>query len=319
MDCLRKSNMTRHENMDKSDQKIEFLTHFEKVFNPSHPEESGFDLKIIGFGEISAIFVLDEKDDVVYKRMPLFNEAAEAKRYAELYNLYCKHLSKAGLNIPTSHTSIVYGDRGNISLYISQVRFKSANFAHKLLYSLTEADKMVLLDAVFSEIESVFFFNRKNNNETMLSIDGQLSNWVMENNKLWFIDTSTPLFKINKTEQLDPEPLLKSAPSFLRWILRLFFLDDVMNRYYDQRLVFIDLIANLQKEQLPELIPEAIKIANKHLNDQKEITSKEIDDYYREDKIIWTLFLAFRKFDRWMTTKIFRNRYEFILPGKIKR
>lgn len=305
--------------MDKSDHNIEFLTHFENVFDPSHPEESNSDVKIIGFGEISAIFILDEKDDVVYKRMPLFNEAAEAERYAELYHLYCKHLSIAGLSIPASQTNIVRGDRGVISLYISQARFKGADFAHKHLHSIPEPDKMALLDAVFSEIEKVFLFNQKNENETMLSIDGQLSNWVMEDNKLWFIDTSTPLFKINKTEQLDPEPLLKSAPSFLRWILRLFFLDDVMNRYYDQRLVFIDLIANLHKEQLPELIPEAIKIANKHLNGQKEITGKEIDDYYREDKMIWTLFLAFRKFDRWMTTNIFRNRYEFILPGKIKR
>lgn len=50
-----------------------------------------------------------------------------------------------------------------------------------------------------------------------------------------------------------------------------------------------------------------------------DLAIKVVRAYTRRDKMIWTLFLAFRKFDRWMTTKIFRKRYEFILPGKIKR
>ncbi|HJL84873.1 MAG TPA: hypothetical protein QGG35_05660, partial [Candidatus Marinimicrobia bacterium] len=39
---------------------------------------------------------------------------------------------------------------------------------------------------------------------------------------------------------------------------------------------------------------------------------EEIEKYYKEDKFIWTLFLAFRRFDRWLKTTIFRKRYEFI-------
>ena len=44
-----------------------------------------------------------------------------------------------------------------------------------------------------------------------------------------------------------------------------------------------------------------------------------VEKYYKEDKLIWSLFLAFRKLDRWLKTVLFRKRYEFILPGKIKR
>jgi hypothetical protein len=51
----------------------------------------------------------------------------------------------------------------------------------------------------------------------------------------------------------------------------------------------------------------------------KALTEAEVTQYYRQDKLIWTLFLAFRRLDRWVTTKLFRRRYEFILPGKIKR
>ncbi|MBW1899493.1 MAG: hypothetical protein JRI61_10595 [Deltaproteobacteria bacterium] len=93
-----------------------------------------------------------------------------------------------------------------------------------------------------------------------------------------------------------------------------------MTRYYDPVLVNTDLAGNLFKEQKPELVPLALEIINTHLRDSgKKITLKEIEKYYREDKLIWTLFLSFRKIDRWIKTSLLRKRYEFILPGKIKR
>ena len=49
------------------------------------------------------------------------------------------------------------------------------------------------------------------------------------------------------------------------------------------------------------------------------LTVGEVEKYYREDKFIWALFLFLRRLDRWLTTKLLRKRYEFILPGKIKR
>ncbi len=114
--------------------------------------------------------------------------------------------------------------------------------------------------------------------------------------------------------------MLQSAPSFLRWIIRLFFLDDVMNRYYVPKLVYTDLAANLFKEQKPELIPDAISIINTYLPNKEDVViTGEVEKYYKEDKLIWSLFLAFRKIDRWLKTALFRGRYEFILPGKIKR
>jgi hypothetical protein len=93
-----------------------------------------------------------------------------------------------------------------------------------------------------------------------------------------------------------------------------------MNRYYDPRQVFIDIAANLYKEQRKDLIHEAIDVFNHHLTDrEKPLTVADIEKYYREDKLIWTLFLTFRRMDCWLTTKLLRKRYEFILPGKIVR
>ena len=48
-------------------------------------------------------------------------------------------------------------------------------------------------------------------------------------------------------------------------ILRRFFLDDVVGRYYDPRQVVIDLIADIFKEQKPPLIRPMIAMAEPFL------------------------------------------------------
>jgi hypothetical protein len=93
-----------------------------------------------------------------------------------------------------------------------------------------------------------------------------------------------------------------------------------MNRYYNPRQVYMDLAANLYKEQRPDLIPLMVATINRYLTtDQKPLSEAEVASYYREDKLIWTLFLAFRRVDRWIKRCLLHRRYEFILPGKIKR
>ena len=98
-----------------------------------------------------------------------------------------------------------------------------------------------------------------------------------------------------------------------------------MTRYYDTRLVATDLIANFYKEQRPELVPGLAQAANEFYASEgaslgvKPLTEKEIKAYYKEDALIWVLFLAFRRFDRWLHKYILRKPYIYILPGHIKR
>jgi len=53
--------------------------------------------------------------------------------------------------------------------------------------------------------------------------------------------------------------------------------------------------------------------------DTAPITQKEVLSYYREDALIWRLYLNLRKLDRFLHTRILRKPYVYILPGKIKR
>jgi hypothetical protein len=98
-----------------------------------------------------------------------------------------------------------------------------------------------------------------------------------------------------------------------------------VNRYYDFRRVAIDLVANFQKEQRGDLIPGVLEVVNGFLGNEaaaldiQPIDQKEVESYYREDALIWTLYLSFRRIDRFLKTKILRRDYPYILPGKIKR
>ncbi|MBW1892543.1 MAG: hypothetical protein JRI91_02430 [Deltaproteobacteria bacterium] len=300
------------------------LYRFEEKLDPKNLEASEVSAEIIDFGEISVIFRLKSQPDIVYKRMPIFDTRTAAEKYSIMYHDYCRYLTAAGLTLPESETCIIEVPDRPVVLFIAQQKLPEDRLCHKLIHILDTGKCREMIGHVISETNKVWEFNKVSGPSVELAIDGQLSNWAFvetENDSMfYYIDTSTPLFRLNEKEQQNPELMLQSAPGFLRWIIRLFFLDDVMNRYYVPKLVYTDLAANLFKEQKPELIPDAISIINTYLPDKKDVVvAGEVEKYYKEDKLIWSLFLAFRKVDRWLKTALFRGRYEFILPGKIKR
>jgi hypothetical protein len=142
--------------------------------------------------------------------------------------------------------------------------------------------------------------------------------------ELVYIDTSSPLLRLNDREQCDPELFLRSAPSFLRWVIRLLFLDDVMTRYYSRRQVIIDVLANLYKEKRTDMIPRLLVTANTFLEQHvrstafKPLTQKEIAGYYKEDARIWNVYLSSRLLDRWFHHMLGRP-YPYVLPGHVDR
>ena len=300
------------------------LYEFESGLNPQDPKNSPIAATIIGYGEISAIFQIGDNFEVAFKRLPLFADRPSAEKYSRHHDEYCHLLTDAGLSLPEHQTIILEPSGRPVVVYIAQKNLSAECFGHRLIHELDADSIYLLIKTIVTEISKIWRYNRDHRPAIELALDGQLSNWVWFNTQphpsIYYIDTSTPLFRKEGVETLDPELFLKSAPGFLRWILRLLFLKDVINRYYDKRQVFIDLAANLYKEQRPELIPVAVDIINAQLEaDQDPLTDAEIKKYYREDRIIWSLYLTFRRVDRWLTTKIWGRRYEYILPGKIQR
>jgi hypothetical protein len=315
---------------------VDLLKEFEKGLEPSRPEASKIPAKVLGYGEISTVFEIEGQNKLACKRMPIFQSQEELDQYQVIYDEYNRLLKdKVGIEVPPYSCAAFDTNKGYIVCFDVQEKLPAESFGNKLIHTLSDDDIVTLFRLVLRELKKIWDFN-KANPSLNVGIDGQISNWVVRDVKagkpgispksqLYYIDTSTPFIRKDGVEQLDPELFMRSAPSFLRWLIRWLFLEDVMTRYYDFRLVAIDLIANFYKEQRPELIPGLVEAANNFFaNEAKnlniaDISVDDVRSYYREDAIIWTVFLALRRFDRFLHRWILRKPYVYILPGKIKR
>jgi hypothetical protein len=318
---------------------VELLREFERGLDPRFPEKSRIPARVLGYGEISTVLEIGtgSERDLVYKRMPMFKSEQEAEDYEALYKEYVEVLqNRIGLRVvPSDVKRFMDQDESKVVVYIVQEKLLSEAIGHKAIHLISSDDVEKLVVAVIKEMKKVFDFNKAHRGELEVGIDGQSSNWAIvgfdpdmrgldEEIRLVYLDTSTPFVRKSGEEQLNPELFLRSAPSFLVWILRLFFLEDVMTRYYDFRQVVVDLVANLYKEQRPDLVPGLVDTVNEFFSaeirggDFKPISVKEIRAYYREDAWIWRFYLAFRRIDRSLHG-LLGKEYVYVLPGKTKR
>ena len=318
---------------------LDFLRRFEEGLDPRFPERSEIPARVLGYGEISTVLEIGSGSErnLAYKRMPMFRTEQEAESYETLYREYVQVLQdRIGLQVARNDiVRLADEKKGRVVVYIVQEKFPPEAIGHRAIHRLAQGDVRKLVGAVLRETAKVFDFNRQHRGELEVGFDGQISNWAIvrcdpaaphldDETELVYLDTSAPLLCKDGEEQLDPELFLRSAPSFLVWLLRWLFTDEVMTRYYDFRKVVVDLIANFYKEQRPELVPDLVDTVNKFLSAQiqdggfEPIKVADISAYYRRDAWIWRLYLGFRKVDRSLH-KLLGKDYPYILPREIKR
>jgi len=316
---------------------IEVLKKLEKSIDTSDPEKGEVPIKILGYGEISLVFeLLNYPEKIAYKRIPIFDNETQVERHIWAYNEYNRLLKEdVGLNMPEYDVAWFKGEEGKIQFYCVQEKFPAESVGNSAIHQLSDQDIKTLILLVMREMKKVWYYS-KNHNTIDLGLDGQISNFAIigfdPNNpkidldtKLMYFDTSTPMFRVNGNEAMEAVLFLKSAPSFLRWLLKALFLEETVGRYYDWRKVTIDLVANFFKEQKPELIPELINLVNKFFEEEandfdiEPLTLEEVKKYYKSDSSMWVIFQSVRCFDRFLKTKVFKKKYDFYLPGKIER
>ncbi|MFX1394060.1 MAG: DUF6206 family protein [Promethearchaeota archaeon] len=315
---------------------LELLKELERNIDTINPEKGKIPIKILGFGEISLVFEFMDDPKLAYKRIPIFDNEKQVKRHIWAYNKYNQILeTDVGLKLPEYDTAWFKDDMEKIWFYCVQQKVFPESAGHKVIHKINDKEVEIIVLLAMREMKKVFSFSRNNKNID-LGIDGQISNFsvidynpkspkVDINTKLTYLDTSTPLFRIKGKEAMDALLFLKSTPFFLVPIIRAAFLQEVLDRYYDWRLVTIDLIANFFKEQKPEVIPYLIRVVNKFFKEEAKefniapIKLKEVEKYYKSDKMIWIIFQNARLIDRYIKKKLLRKDYDFYLPPKIKR
>ncbi|MFW9967110.1 MAG: DUF6206 family protein [Candidatus Thorarchaeota archaeon] len=317
---------------------LDLLKEFEEKLNPAKPEESPIPAKVLGYGEISTVFEIhhESQSEIAFKRMPLFDSQEQIDAYKDVYFRYHDRLNQVGIELPDyGATAVTTADDRSV-LYLYQRKLPADSIGDNIIKNASESEIRVLIKTILNELLKVWEFNSQNKPGVEVAIDGQVSNWAVRDSAaissglqegvdLVYLDTSTPLFRENEVEQLDVELFLKPTPPGVRYILKKFYLDDIVNRYYDFRKVIIDLVANFFKEQKPELVPILIDLANDFLSAEASshniapIIYEEVEDYYKDDASTWKLYLRMRRAHRFIKTKILRGYYTYILPGKIER
>lgn len=304
------------------------------------------DVDIVGYGEISTVMrlrktgwingnidIVKNETRWIWKKMPPFPDIESVMGFERLYADYREILTeKIGMMVPTQIAKHFRHDN-YYTVYAGQEKVDSNNVCNVLIKKLDTKNAGKIMEHILQVLHAVYMFNR-NNPHISIGIDAQLSNWavvsehmkdgmIRENDRLVYIDTSSPMIRIDGREQIDTEIFIKSAASFLRPVIRTFFLKEVVDRYYDIRSVMIDVIANLHKEKREDLIDSFIDITNnyclRYQLDLTPLTRKEIDAYYSNDAFIWKFYQAARKIDRFITEKIMRKHYIFRIPGAIER
>lgn len=305
------------------------LIEFEKGLNTRYPEKSKISAKIIGYGEISTVILIENSqlNNYAFKRITIFSNEREIEEYNQILKRYIEILNNKtqieilptlGIPLNIENQKFVY--------YIAQPILPKNSICNYYFHQISIEESLKIFDRILQKLLNIYKWNLQNKS-LQIGIDSQISNWAILNSvdKIIYFDVSTPLFRIDNKEALKADMFLRSTPPILRTIVKKLFLQEVLDRYYDLRLILIDLIANFYKEKLQDRIPIFIQYTNEFLLKQskeynlKEIRIEEIKDYYKKDAFIWKLYLSLRKIDRWVITNILNKKYEFILPEKIER
>jgi len=316
----------------------DLLKEFEEGLDPVKPEESKIPARVLGYGEISTVFEIlhEEQSDIAFKRMPLFDNMEQVERYRNVYNRYHDRFKQIGIDIPEYGSVVIETEKGRTVLYLYQKKLSSVSIGNSMIHLISETGVHNLVSTILDQLNKVWEFNKRESPHAEVAIDGQISNWAVKNyipesgepargEDLFYVDTSTPLFRENGEEQLDVELFLKPTPPIIRWYLKKYYLQEIVDRYYDFRKVVIDLIANFLKEQRSELVPGLVDLVNTYFSTEatghniEPITVEEIEEYYKDDASTWKLYLRMRKAHRFIKTKILRGHYTYILPADIQR
>jgi hypothetical protein len=267
-------------------------------------------LPVLGYGEITCVVAWPtDEGPWACKRLPVFDTSERVDAYRALFADYLAALTARGVDVAESTLVDVPTADGRLAAYCVQPRLASDSLAPARLRQSSGESGRVLLVAVVDQIAAVAGPD--------VGLDAQLSNWAVTGGHLTYFDVSTPLLRDDGHDRLDTELFLASVPAVLRPITRRFFLDGILDPYYDPRSAALDLLGNLYKEGLDEWVAPGVELANTRLG--IDLTPDEVRRWYRRDARLWGATQLVRRLDRSWQRHVRRRTYPFLLPGRIDR
>ena len=271
--------------------------------------ESG--LKVIGYGEISTVLAMTSGSQTfACKRLPLFSSKERAEYFAALFGEYIGALNERGIDVIDSRLQLMEGADGAQIVYCVQPLLDGSGLG-PVIFARLDADKR---NALFADIVT----RVKGCVDAKIGVDGQLSNWAVVDDRPVYIDITTPMMRdAEGNERLDWGVHLAALPWLLRAPVRWFLLKSLTSAYYDPRLIVVDFLANLYKENMGDHVEELAGIASDILG--QSVTERDAAKYYRSNARTYAFLLRVRRMDRTWQRRVRRRPYPFLLPGPIER
>ena len=308
----------------------EALARLEARLNPADPDHAG--LRVLAYGEISAaLLVADEPTlaGLVVKRMSGFRDTLAAETYVALLREYLARLRSIGVEtMPTEPVTILRPGRGP-TVFLLQPLVDADDLGDRVLRDASDEALTAALWLVLGQVAKVLRANLDTPDDEV-SIDAQMSNWVIGAREPVLLDVGTPFVRRTGQHAFDQEILLSAVPPGVRgYYRRQGTANAYMDDYFDARLIAVDILGNFHKEGAADRLPLGLDVVNEWLvgpaadlpsssGRAGPVTTEEVADYYEQDAATLELFLRVRRLDR-AVRRIMRRPYDFILPGPVQR
>jgi len=268
-------------------------------------------LEVLGYGEISSVVAWTVGEErFACKRLPDFDGRARFERYRAVFERYLEALAAGGVAPVPSGLQTLARD-GGLAVWCVQPRLPPGGLLPHVMRESLRGEAVELFEAIVDRVVGLV--------SPQVGLDGQLSNWVLRDGELLYLDVTTPLLCDARGErELDADLFLASLPWALRGVVKALLLEKIIDKYHQPRGVLLDLLGNLHKDKLERLVPPLLAVANARL-DGEPITEDEVARYYEDDARTWALLQRLRRADRAWQRTVRRRPYPFLLPGEIER
>lgn len=288
------------------------LGEFEDRLDDALKRRSTEGLDVIGYGEVSvALRLATSRGDFVCKRLVPFGSKDEAERAAQLIGIYIERLGECGIEVVPTDRLILERPAGHV-LYCVQSFLPAASLGPSFMRdkSIEEAEPYIV--RIFEHI--------RDSVSPTLAPDGQLSNWVIEADRIRYLDVGTPFMRDERGRSLfDFRSQTRALPQPIRTIVDRFMLKGILDNYHSTRGQALDFLGNLIKEGLGDLLAPLVPVANHLFELSPPITEKEVRAHYKSDAQSYAFIQAARRADRWVHEALLGKHYPYLLPPKIQR
>lgn len=282
--------------------------------------------RVLGWGEISTVTEIGglcvtgwrhpatrAPMPVVYKKMPPFLDRADAESFVRYYVEYNSVLrDEVGIAVPHFDARIVER-AGQVYIFVIQERVDPASVGHEILRDISPQAAGRLYACILREYEKLFHFNlARAADDYQLGLDGQIPNWAVAgysgdpealtgDELLLYLDTNVPMIRINGQDVVSTDMYFQALPGAARWLIKRLNIDqEVMDRYFQVRVIILDFLGNLIVRHRADLVPPLVEMSNAALAGPlaeggfAPFTLEEVQKYYRSDVATWRLWRSLK-------------------------